>query len=118
MKKLLVLLLITSFSFAQNANRNYLSHTWSKNVLEIKTSDGKYIIKPFSDKIIETSFIPNGDPSDSELAKQTFNSTSHAVIKTPEKVTATFKNEKNSLNLSTKGITVVIDKTPFKNVHG
>jgi len=114
MKKLLVLLLITSFSFAQNANRNYISHTWSKNVLEIKTSDGKYVIKPFSDKIIETSFIPNGDPSDSELAKQIVNSVSHAVIKTPEKVTATFKNEKNNLNLSTKGITVVIDKTPFK----
>jgi alpha-glucosidase (family GH31 glycosyl hydrolase) len=114
MKKLFVLLLITSFSFAQNANRNYLSHTWSKNVLEIKTSDGKYVIKPFSDKIIETSFIPNGDPSDSELAKQTFNSASHAVVKTPEKVKATFKNEKNNLSLSTKGITVAIDKSPFR----
>ncbi len=114
MKKLLVLLLITSFSFAQNANRNYLSHTWSKNVLEIKTSDGNYVIKPFSDKIIETSFIPNGDSSDSELAKQTVNSISHAVIKTPEKVKATFKNEKNNLSLSTKGITVAIDKAPFK----
>jgi len=76
MRKLLLLLLITTFSFAQNANRKYLSHSWKNNILEIKTSDGSYLIKPYSDKIVETSFIPNGEH---------FNPNSEAVIKTPEK---------------------------------
>ena len=114
MKKILLLLFITSISFAQNANRKYLSHSWKNNILEIKTSDGSYLIKPYSDKIVETSFIPNGDLSNSELAKQTFNPTSHAVVKTPEKGWASFAKTDNSLTLLTKGITVVINKSPFK----
>ena len=70
MKKIYILLFITSISFAQNVNRKYISHSWKNNILEVKTSDGSYLIKPYSDKIVETSFIPNGDASDSESAKQ------------------------------------------------
>lgn len=105
MKKLVLLLLITTFSFAQNANKKYISHSWKNNILEIKTSDGSYLIKPYSDKIIETSFIPNGEK---------FNPNSQAVIKTPEKTAINFTKTNNSLNLLTKGITVVINKSPFK----
>lgn len=105
MKKLLVLLFITAFSFAQNANRKYVSHTWKNNLLEIKTNDGAYRIKPYSDKIIETSFVPNGE---------TFNAKSEAVVKVPEKVKAKFTKGSNSLMLYTNGITVIIDKAPFK----
>ena len=105
MKKLLVLLFITTFSFAQNANRKYVSHTWKNNLLEIKTNDGAYLIKAYSDKIIETSFVPNGE---------TFNNKSEAVVKVPEKVKAKFTKGTNSLMLYTKGITVIIDKAPFK----
>ncbi|WP_333599195.1 glycoside hydrolase family 31 protein [Flavobacterium sp.] len=105
MKKLLLLLLITSVSFAQNANRKYLSHTWKNNILEIKTNDGTYRITPYSEKIVETSFIPNGE---------TFNPNSHAVIKTPEKVKAAFKKTESSLALDTKGITIVINKSPLR----
>lgn len=105
MRKLLLLLLITTFSFAQNANRKYLSHTWKKNTLEIKTSDGSYLIKPYSDKIVETSFIPNGE---------SFNINSEAVVKTPEKIKAKFTEGKNALMLYTKGITVIINKLKFE----
>ncbi|MEO0045461.1 MAG: hypothetical protein RL705_652, partial [Bacteroidota bacterium] len=105
MKKFFLLLLITSISFAQNANRHYLSHSWKNNLLEVKTSDGTYRIKPYSDKILETSFIPNGE---------IFNANSHAVIKTPEKVKATFSKTNSSVSLSTKDITVVINKSPFR----
>ncbi|QBZ97464.1 glycoside hydrolase family 31 protein [Flavobacterium sangjuense] len=105
MRNLLFLLLITSISFAQNANRKYISHSWKNNILEIKTSDGSYLIKPYSDKIVETSFVPNGE---------TFNPNSHAVVKTPEKGWASFSKTDNSLSLITKGITVVINKSPFK----
>ena len=106
MKKLILLLLfITSISFAQNVNRKYLSHSWKNNILEVKTSDGVYLIKPFSDKIIETSFTPNGE---------LFNPYSHAVIKTPEKIKPFFKKTESSLVLTTKEIMVVINKSPFK----
>ncbi|MBP8156898.1 MAG: DUF4968 domain-containing protein [Flavobacterium sp.] len=105
MRKLLLLLLITTISFAQNANRNYLSHSWKNNLLEVKTSDGTYRIKPYSDKIIETSFVPNGE---------IFNPNSHAVIKSPEKIKAAVSKTTNSVSLSTKDITVVINKSPFR----
>lgn len=105
MKKILFLLLITSFTFAQNANRNYLSHTWKNNLLEVKTSDGTYRIKPYSNKIVETSFVPNGE---------VFNPNSHAVIKTPEKVNASVSKTATSISLVTNNITVVINKAPFR----
>jgi oligosaccharide 4-alpha-D-glucosyltransferase len=106
MRKLVILLLITTISFAQNADRKYISHLWKNDVLEIKTSDGNYIIKPYSEKIVETSFIPNND--------ETFNPTSHAVVKTPDKIKATFTEGKNSFMLQTGKITVIIDKSPFR----
>jgi oligosaccharide 4-alpha-D-glucosyltransferase len=105
MRKLLLLLLISSISVAQNANRRYISHSWKNNVLEIKTTDGAYLIKPYSDKIVETSFIPMGE---------TFNPSSQAVVKTPEKGWGSFTKTENSLSLVTKGITVVVNKSPFK----
>lgn len=105
MKKTLFLLLVTAFAFAQNANRNYLSHTWKNNLLEVKTSDGTYRIKAYSNKIVETSFIPNGE---------VFNPKSHAVIKTQEKINATVSKNDNSISLVTNNITVVINKSPFR----
>lgn len=105
MRKLLLLLLLSSISFAQNANRKYISHSWKNNILEIKTSDGSYLIKPYSDKIVETSFIPNTEK---------FNPNSQAVIKSPEKFKAAFTKRENDLSLYTKAITVVINKSPFK----
>ena len=105
MRKLILLLLITTFSFAQNANRQYLSHTWKNNILEIKVSDGTYLIQPYSDKIVETSFIPNGE---------TYNPKSEAVVKTPESGWASFSKSDDDIKLVTKGISVVINKSPFK----
>ncbi|MFN3753145.1 TIM-barrel domain-containing protein [Flavobacterium sp.] len=105
MKKLFLLLLITSISFAQNANRNYLSHSWKNNLLEVKTNDGTYRIKAYSNKIVETSFIPNSE---------VFNPNSHAVIKTQEKINATVSKTDSSISLVTNNITVVINKSPFR----
>ncbi|MGC4040523.1 MAG: glycoside hydrolase family 31 protein [Flavobacterium sp.] len=105
MKKLLFAFLITSAAWAQNANRGYLSHSWKNNVLEIRTTDGYYLIKPYSDKIFETTFVPTG---------QTFNPKSEAVVKNQEKTTAIFSKTDNSLTISSKGITVVVNKLPFK----
>lgn len=105
MKKLIVLLLVTAFSFAQNANRKYVSHQWKNNTLEIKTNDGTYLIKPYSEKIIETSFVPKGE---------TFNPTSQAVILAPQKKGAKFKATKNQLSLKSDALEVQIQKAPLQ----
>ena len=105
MKKILVLLLITTFSFAQNAKRKYISHTLKKNTLEIKTNDGSYLIKPYSDKIVETSFIPNGE---------TFNPISEGVVLNPKNANFKFTEGQNALMLSSDNIVVLINKKTFQ----
>lgn len=105
MKKIILFLLITTISFAQNANRKYIDFKKKNNTLEVNTSDGKYLISSYSDKIVETSFIPKGE---------TYNQTSHAVIMTPEKGNAKISNTKNAVLYTTKGIVVTIEKSPFK----
>ncbi|RAR74083.1 glycoside hydrolase family 31 protein [Flavobacterium aciduliphilum] len=107
MKKLLLLLLITTFSLAQNANRKYVSNTWKKNTLQIKTNDGFYLIKPLSDNIIETSFVPNGE---------SFNPNSHTV--NPSEIKKIHKSKyadfSDYIVLSSENISVRITKNPFK----
>jgi oligosaccharide 4-alpha-D-glucosyltransferase len=105
MKKIFLFLFITSFVFAQNANRKFENFKKTKNALEIITSDGKYIFKSYSDKIIETSFIPKGE---------TYDPTSHAVVLTPKSGIAKVKLDKNTIQFVTPGMAVTIQKTPFK----
>ncbi|HSD08607.1 TIM-barrel domain-containing protein [Flavobacterium sp.] len=105
MKKIFLFLLISSFSFAQNANRKFENYKLVKNTLEIKTSDGTYFIKPYSDKIVETTFVPAGEKN---------NPNSHGVVLAPENVTFKVKQSENTLVCSTTGITVSIQKAPFQ----
>ena len=105
MKKIILFLLISSISFAQNANRKYLNFKKTSSALEINTSDGKYILSAYSNEIIETSFIPNGE---------VFNPESHAVVLTPKKGNAKITDSKNSIRFATKGIIATIEKSPFK----
>jgi len=118
MKKILFLLFITSLSFAQTIDREYKSFKKVNGTLEIKTSDGKYIIKAYSNKIVETSFIPKGDPSPASLrdesAKQTFKPNSEAVVLVPKAGIAKVLENPNLITLLTSGIVVTIQKSPFK----
>ena len=43
---------------AQNAERQLAGVTRNQNTLEIATHDGRYLIKPYSSTIVETTFIP------------------------------------------------------------
>jgi alpha-glucosidase (family GH31 glycosyl hydrolase) len=105
MKKIFLFLLITSFVFAQNSSRKFESFKKGNNSLEIITSDGKYIFKSYSDKIVETSFIPKGE---------NFDESSHAVVLTPKSGIAKVKSDKNTIQFVTSGMAVTIQKTPFK----
>lgn len=101
----LFLLLVSTVMWAQNANRKFISSKANKGVLEITVSDGRYVIKPFAANIIETTFLPNGE---------TFNADSHAVVLQPQSGVGKTKDNGNQLVLTTAGITVKIQKSPFQ----
>ncbi|MES2048477.1 MAG: TIM-barrel domain-containing protein [Pseudomonadota bacterium] len=103
--KIALLVLITPCALAQNASRTVESVTDKGSYLEINTNDGQYLIKPYSDKIIETTFIPKGE---------IFNPASHAVVMTPTKVKASVKDTATSVDYATPGMAVHIVKTPFQ----
>ncbi|MGO4822524.1 MULTISPECIES: TIM-barrel domain-containing protein [unclassified Flavobacterium] len=105
--RFLFLLVITNVSFAQNATRKFENYAVNTNSLEITTSDGKYFIVPYSDKIIETTFIPNSE-TNKPRAK------SHAVVLAPEQSISKLKETSTQLLFSTKGIAVSVNKSPFK----
>ena len=105
MKKLFLLVFLSTVGFAQNADRKYLSHQLNENVLEIKTSDGRYFIQFYTDKIIETTFVPE---------KEKFNSISHAVVLKPNTNGFQFKQSTDYLEIKTSSLEVQIVKSPFQ----
>ncbi len=107
MKKTVFLLLISCAAMAQNAARKYLSHTWSQNILEIKTSDGTYRIEPYTESMVETSFIPTGERFDTH---------SYAVVPLAKKpgLKVMFSDNKNKLSLQCGQLNLAIDKAPFQ----
>jgi alpha-glucosidase/oligosaccharide 4-alpha-D-glucosyltransferase len=92
-------------ALAQNADRKFDSVAQHGKQLELRTSDGRYLITPYSGAIVETTFIPNGEQLDPS---------SHAVVMTPGAVKATLKDKGNVIEYATPGITVVITKSPFR----
>lgn len=96
---------VVSSIFSQSEQRIFKGFKDFKTKLEVYTNDGKYIIKAYNDKIIETSFIPEGE---------TFNTFSYAVVMEPTKTKTLLLENKESLMYKTEGISVKIDKSPFK----
>jgi len=90
---------------AQNADRKFVSIIKKNAIVEIKTNDGYYQIKPYSAKIVETSFIPNGE---------VYNPNSHAVVLKPENMSFNMTEKENSIHLTTDGVSVQITKSPFQ----
>ena len=90
---------------ATPAERQLLGFTRNQNTLELATSDGRYLIKPYSANIVETTFVPNG---------QQFDPASHAVVLAPVDVGATLEADARRIEFATPGITVRVDKQPFR----
>ena len=105
--KLSVLIFILSITigYSQNENREFVNFSEDNSQITITTNDGFYVIKPYSNKIIETSFVPNGED---------LKPNSHAVVLKPEIVNFKIIKKENSIYLKTAGIEVEITKSPFQ----
>jgi oligosaccharide 4-alpha-D-glucosyltransferase len=98
-----------SAAFAQTASRTWEGFTSKDGTLEIRTSDGRYLVKPYSTNIVETTFIPKG-----ETALAPVFATSHAVVMAPEPVKASIRDKRDVLEYVTDGISVTVTKSPFR----
>lgn len=90
----------------QNSQRIYKSYKVKDNHLEVSVNDGTYRIEVYTDKIVETSFIPTGEMFDPH---------SYAVVVSPNSyIPKTLTEGDNSLKYETPGLSVYITKEPFE----
>lgn len=109
MKNRIVSLIIVLFAFtysvsSQNHNRTFIDIKEYKDHLEVITNDGYYRFMPYNDKIIETSFIPQGEA---------YNPQSHAVVLRPADIKTEVIQTENEIVYATPGLTVKITRNPF-----
>jgi alpha-glucosidase (family GH31 glycosyl hydrolase) len=90
---------------AQNTDRAYLGYRNDNGTLDVATSDGRYLIRPYDANIVETSFVPRGEQ---------FDPVSHAVVLAPGQAKAVVKEAEGRVELVTDGITVTVEKSPFR----
>ncbi|QOD60876.1 DUF4968 domain-containing protein [Polaribacter haliotis] len=105
-KIVIFLLFITQISIAQNSNRVFKKASVIKDdILNVEVNDGFYLIKFYNSKIVETSFIPK---------EETYSIKSHAVILDRNSTDVTFNEVSNYINFSSRGVSVKVQKAPFK----
>lgn len=106
--KAILLIFVTPIAFAQavvqKTHRELESFSVDHGVFELRTNDGKYLIKPYSASIVETSFIPKGEE---------FNPHSDAVVLIPRSIDVRLNNTADTLEFATAGIVVTVTKSPF-----
>lgn len=99
------LFLISFVLFGQNPNRNFVSAESDQHTVVVKTQDGKYIFRPYTPEIMETSFVPKGED---------FTDASHAVVLKPLEVNFTLEETSEMIFIDTDGIDVEVSKMPFQ----
>ncbi len=102
---LLVIFMCFTCALAQNPDRVYKSHSEENGIFSVVTNDGEYIFKFYSNDILETTFVPQGETQTSE---------SHAVVMTPEQVETSYKYAGNNITFGTEGIAITVTTEPFK----
>ena len=98
-----LLLMLPSLAVAQNSNRKVERIEQKGNRLEVVTGDGVYLLTPYSDRIMETVFVPKGEAHDPR---------SHAVVMAPAgagRVTTVG----DAVQFATAGISATITRAPF-----
>ncbi|MEH6535048.1 MAG: TIM-barrel domain-containing protein [Psychroserpens sp.] len=100
-----ILFFLTVSLTAQNTERVYESHREEGRKFQVVTNEGKYIFQFYSDEIIETNFIPEGE---------SHNKDSHAVIMKPEAIETSYSYVGNNITYGSSGLAVTITIDPFK----
>ncbi|MFD1152778.1 glycoside hydrolase family 31 protein [Undibacterium aquatile] len=90
---------------AQNLSRSIQRVSVQPAYLEVVTNDGRYLFKPYTKNIIETSFIPAGEH---------FQQASHAVVLKPEKIKAQLRTDAQHLSYIAGNMAVHINRAPFQ----
>ena len=98
-------LLINSVLFAQNSNRLFKEFKQVDEHFYVAVADGEYLFRFYTTEIVETTFVPLGEVFDKE---------SHAVALVPEKVPVAIVQSEQQLTMTTKGISIQIQKQPFQ----
>ncbi len=102
---LLGLVALAPCALAQNLSRTVEGFHDQGSYLEITTNDGQYRVKPYSEQMIETTFIPNGE---------SVNPDSHAVVLLPAQVSTRLTESAIGIHYATAGMVVNITKVPFQ----
>ena len=98
-----LLLTLPSLALAQNSSRTVERIAQNGNRLEVVTNDGVYLITPYSDRIMETVFVPKGEAHDVR---------SHAVVMTPY-AAGRLKTAGGAAEFATAGISATVTRAPF-----
>jgi alpha-glucosidase (family GH31 glycosyl hydrolase) len=91
-------------ALAQNSERVYQAHTKGENGLNVITDQGIYQIQFYNDNIVETAFVPLGEKLDED---------SHAVVRKSDYTKGRLIENNNDLRFLSKGLEVIIQKSPF-----
>ena len=106
MKNLLVFLFVSAISWGQNATRQFVNIEKSSHGYKVVVSDGVYHFSAYSGKMVETTFIPNGQ-------KHPVNS--HAVVASVATDMLQLSQSTGVVRLTTSaGLTVNIQQKPFQ----
>ncbi len=106
MKNLILFLFVSTLSWGQNATRQFVSVEKSTNGYKVVVSDGVYYFTAYSGKMVETTFIPNGQ-------KHPVNS--HAVVAAVETDLLQLSQSTGVVRLTTAaGLKVNIQQKPFQ----
>ncbi len=100
-----IAIVTTSISCKKKYEGPYQGYKVHDSYVEVYKDDGRYMIKVYSDQIIETSFIPLGE---------TFDPKSHAVVKKPITTKMIVLENDSTLTINTNGIDVLINREPFQ----
>jgi alpha-glucosidase (family GH31 glycosyl hydrolase) len=106
MKHLIFFLFVSTLCWGQNATRQFVNVEKSSNGYKVVVSDGVYHFSAYSGKMVETTFIPNG---------QKHAVTSHAVVATVETDMLQLSQSAGIISLTTSsGLKVNIQQKPFQ----
>ncbi|WP_299709286.1 TIM-barrel domain-containing protein [uncultured Tenacibaculum sp.] len=101
-----ILFCIQSIVYAQNSNRIFKeASVQTGDVLNVVVNDGIYIIRFYSNQIIETTFIPKNE---------SYKTASHAVVAKPKNVDINLNDSGDKVTFKTKKAKIEVVKSPFQ----